>query len=133
FLDFEYLGALEMADLSGDTLQGTANDCQGREKYRMSIAWHDLRRNRFWFQAKASTHKRFDLRIDVGKGTNCARDFAERNFLSSLGQTSTITLHLCVPVGCLEAKSDGLSMHTMRAADHGGMSMLVREALQHLE
>ena len=99
----------------------------------MTISLDDLGRNRCWLQSQLDTGKFFNLRIHICIGANCSRHFADTNGLLGSEQPFSVAVHLRVPECQFEPKSGRLSVYSVGAAHHHGVTMLVSPSLQNCE
>ena len=128
--DFQDFGALQVAQLGRNPFQRAADQGQGREEGRVTVAGHNLGGNRLGPERESAAHKGFDLRVDIGKCADHARDFTVGNVLAGLTQTGLAALHLGVPVGGFEAKGYRLGVDAVGAADRQGLGVLAGQTCE---
>src|SRR6185369_12335000 len=78
---FPDFGALQMADLCRNPVEGTGNDGQRCDIIRVTVALNDLRGDRRDFQAEPFTNLDFKVRIEVGTVSHCAGELTDSHFL----------------------------------------------------
>ncbi len=76
---------------------------------------------------------RFDARIDIGEGADCARDRAGGDVGAGGEQALLAPLELGIGLGELEAEGDRLGMDAVAAADRGRELVLMGASLEHFQ
>jgi hypothetical protein len=126
----EHLGPLVVTHLKRDLLDGAREQREGRHELRVAITLNDLRRDGSETQTEQRYSDLLDLRVDVGVGAHGARDLAHRNLLNGALESLQPPLHLEGPQAQDHAERDGLGVHPVGAADHHGVAVLERPALE---
>jgi hypothetical protein len=96
----------------------------------MTIARDHLSADGLGGEAELFRHIFLDLRVDVGKGSNRARDRAGGDLLSRRFQPRFAAGELRMGLRELEPESHGLGMDAVAAPDGGGIFVLFGTRLQ---
>ncbi len=132
-LRFQNLGALQVADLDREALQGRGDDAERREIHGMAVARDHLRRDRLGLEPELGRHVGLDARIDVGEGADGARDGAGADLLAGHDEARLGTVELGIGLGELEAEGRGFGVDAVAAADGGGELVLEGARLERRE
>ena len=118
FLCFTDIGTLQVANLCSHLVQGGANDSQGGQEVRMTIALNNLSSQTYRLQVQLLAYILFNKRINIGISTNSAGQLAHCHHLTSLLQALHIALDFVGPQQEFHAKGHGLCMNTMGTTNH---------------
>jgi hypothetical protein len=119
FLGFEHLGALEVAEFDGPTLDARANEGKCGLKFGMDVALDNLGGNRRRLQAEPFADCGFNRRGQVGAGANGTGQLAHGHPLARGHQTFECPVKFIVHERQLEAKGRRLGVDAVAAADAG--------------
>src|SRR5579872_5465086 len=96
-LSLKDFGALEVANLGCELLQGRSNDREHGKKISMPVSLQGLGGNKGWFQPQTLADIALNPGIDIGKGANRSGDHPNRHMLPSLFQTFNLAAHFPIP------------------------------------
>ena len=119
---FEHFGALQVADLGGDALDGRGDDAESREVCGMAIARDDLGRNRLDGEAELLAATMVPRCADRcwRKCRRRLRWRTWRNFLfRGRFEAFAVARHFGVEAGELDAERGGFGVDAVAAADGG--------------
>ena len=133
FLGLAQLGALQVADLGRQTLDRGADQRQGHEELRVTVARDHLGRDRLGLEAELLGDMGLDRRIDIGEGPDGTRDLAGRHLLARGDEAGPVAGKLGVVSGELEAEGRRLGMDAVAAPDRRRVFVLERAPLQRRE
>src|SRR5205085_1169160 len=119
----EQLGALEMAYLCRESLDASGNDGERREKRRVAVARHDLRRDGLGKKVELLEHFGLDVGAVDAVASDRAGKLAERDLAPGLLEPRTGPGKLGVPAGELESERDRLRVNAVASPDHDGLAM----------
>ena len=122
-LHFQHVGALEVANLGGEALQGGAHQGEGLHVVGMAIAGDHLGAGGVGSQPEDLAGDGFHLGIGVGIGAHGAAHLAHGHILLKPFQPDAVPLGFRQPAGHLEPEGDRFAVDGMGAADHFGALM----------
>lgn len=131
-LHFQHFRSLQVADFSGNFVNGPGKNGKGCKELRMTVALNHLAGNRSRFQAQLGTDVFFNVRVDTGEGANCTRDLAISNALPSPFEPVNIAFDFFIPIGNFQSKGQRLGMNTMRPANDRGEFVFLRLPFQYM-
>ena len=108
-----------MAEFRGPAIDRRRNQGQGREEFGVTVALHNLRRDRCWTQSKLLTNFTLDPRIKMRMGSNRAAQFSHANTLARLCEAFFGAPEFVEHQGELQTKRDRLGMNAVTSSDHG--------------
>ena len=122
-LDLAHLGALQVADLGGDSSMVAPTEAQAYRYW----AWRS--RAITWVAGtgcspRAVAHVALDGRVDVGVRADRAAQLADGHRLAGGQQPDPVAVGLQRPQRHLGAEGRRLGVHAVGAADHGGVAVL---------
>jgi len=101
---FQYLGALQRADLGGDLLERRGHDGQGGRELGVAVPLHDLVRDRRRLEAEEAAGLLLHVGVHVGEGAHRARQLAHRTVSARRRRRSRLRARLAVPEAALRPK-----------------------------
>ena len=130
---FQDLGALQVADFGRQPFERTRDHGKDRKEHRVPVARDDLRRDRFGCQPHLLRDMLLDLGVDIGEGTDGARNGASRHFHA--GESETLLGAHEFGIGKSELYPEGrrLRMDAMASADGERIPVLLGPALESFE
>ena len=128
-LGLEHLGALQVADLDRQPLDAAGDHREGGEIHRVAIARYDLCRYRLDRETELLSDIFFDLRIDIGKGADRARNGAGGDFGARRDQPRTAAVKFGIGLRELQPEGHRLGVDAVAAADGGGVFVLLGAGL----
>ena len=129
-LGLAQLGALEVADLGREALDGGRDQPERGEERGVPVARDDLRRDRLDREPEFLRHMRLDARIDVRERAHRARYRAGRDLGPRGGEAVPVARELGIVSGELEPEGRGFGVDAVAAPDTGGQPVLARAALE---
>ena len=123
-LDLADLGALEVADLQGERLDGGGDRGAGVEELGVAVAGEHLG-GRHRRQAQRVAHVALHGRVDVAVGADRPRELADGDGRPGSPQPLDVAAHLQRPQGELVAERRGLGVDPVGAPDHRRVAELV--------
>ena len=130
FFRFPDVGALQVADLGGEFVEGAADDRQRRQKFGVPVALDDLGGQPGGFQAHLLADVGFDPGIDVGIGADRAGQFADGDDVAGPFQALDVAFGFVHPQGEFQAEGQRLRMDAVGPADHDGVFVFGGAAFQ---
>ena len=121
--DLANLGALQVADLHRQALDGRRDHGQGGEIGGVPVAGNDLAGDRLDAQPELFGDVRLHRRIDAGEGADGSGNGAGGDLEAGHGQALAGAGELGVVAGELEAKGGGLGVDAVAAPDGGGQAV----------
>ena len=130
FRAFEHFGALHVADFDRDILDRRGDDAQRCKEHRMAVTRDHLGRDRLGAQAQFFADMLFDARVDIGEGSDRARDCAGRNLFARRLQAGLVAVHFGIEAREGEAHRRRLGMDAVRAAHADSVFVLIGAGFQ---
>ena len=90
FFRLQNLGALHVADFNGNVFDRRRDNAECCEEHRVAVARDHLGGDRFGNEADAFADIFLDVRVDIGKGADGARDRAGGDFRAGSNQTVAV-------------------------------------------
>jgi hypothetical protein len=122
-LDFEDLGALEVANLDCQPLDRRGDDAKRRKERGVAVARDDLGRNRLGRQAEFASDMGLDFGRDVGERADRARNRAGRDFIARRDQPLAVARRLGIALRELEAEAVGSGVDGRGSGRSSGVSL----------
>jgi len=126
-----HLRPLQQTDLLRELVQGRRDNRQRREKFRMTVPLHDLRRHGRRFQTELVADVVLHGRIDKRKRADRARDLAVADRFFRLQQAFAVALHFLIPQRHFQPERNRFRVNSVRPADHQRVLMFHRPLLEH--
>ena len=126
------LGALEMAQLGGQAVQGAGGDRHRGHELSVPVACHDLRGHRLRAEADLVQHLGFEVRRQGGVRAHGARELADRALGDRPAQARLVPTALERIPGHLEAEAGRLRVDPVGTPHRDGVPMCQGEAAQGL-
>ena len=117
FFGFQHFGALHVADFGSETLNRGGDNTKRREEHRVPVARDHLCRDRLDSETHGLGDMRFDARVDLREGADCAGNGAGRDFLACGNQALFRAGEFGIGISQLETERHRLGMDAVRAAD----------------
>ncbi len=114
---FQYLGALQVADLGCKPLDRRGDDGQRGKEHRMAVARDDLRRDRLWREAHFGCDVFFNRGIDVGERPDGAGKRAGRDIFAGGNEAGPVAGELSIGLGKLDTERRWLGVDAVAAPD----------------
>ncbi len=115
------LGALQVADLEGDLVEGGGEDGEGGDVGGVAVALQDLGGDEGGFQAEFGEDGGFVLGLELAEGADGAGDLADPHIFGCGVETLEVAAHFGVPEEQFHAEGGGFGVDAVGAADGGGV------------
>ena len=119
-LGFADLGALEVADFSGDLVEGGAEDGEGTDVGGVAVALDDLGGDVYRPEAEGVADGLLVGGLEVAEGADGSGELADAEVFGGGVEAGEVALHLGEPEEELEAEGGGFGVDAVGAADDWG-------------
>ena len=124
-------GALQVADLGGDLVEGGCDHRERRQVVRVPIALNHLRGDVGRFQSQPRADFLLEFRGKVREGANCAGELSHPQAFSGVAKARNVALRFRVPICQLESEGNGFGVHAVGAANLRRVLEFPGAALEH--
>ena len=128
-LHLAHLGALQVAQLEADLLDGRADGGARPQVLGVAITSDDLRR-RYGCEPEGAGYVALDRRVDVGVRADGAGQLGHGDGIARRPEASAVAVGLEAPQRHLHAEGGGLGVHAVGAADGDRVAVLDGDTLQ---